>query len=248
MHHVIREQFNHLIQTIPDELQGLILSGTEKVRINAGGYLDLTAVRTVDHLFPVTAVHGPPTAHLGIGGQHGPGMTRKLDFRDNLNPAFLSVLNDFPDLPVRIEAIVVFDSGENTEIGLSPMCTHTGQQRVLFNLDPPPLIIGQMPVHPVHPADLSSVKQPLDIPDGHIVTTDIQHKSAMLKALFCHMVHLFPGSDFRFSLRPGFPVRAETSSALAKALCLFSVRIVHHFSPVYNHSDQYLPVFFPQNK
>ena len=107
----------------------------------------------------------------GISRQCRHGMTGHLDFGNHHNTPFGRIGHDFADLVLRIVAAVRFVR----ILGRGPMVadnrpaaygTGLGQSRVTANLDPPTLIVGQMPMKDIEFVQGKDVDKPLDLANG----------------------------------------------------------------------------------
>ena len=94
----------------------------------------------------------------GVGGDRGLRMTRHFDFGDDADESRARVLDDFAYVVLRVETAVrlaVVDVERRIALGLAderlrPPCAGGGETRVFLDLDPPALVVGEMPVEGVH--------------------------------------------------------------------------------------------------
>ena len=115
-------------------------------------------------------------------------MARQFNFRDAINSFSGSESNQLPDFILCIETTVILRFGNAAEMGFTPPGTDFCQTGIFPDLDPPALVICQMPVHPVDPAYSGGGKQPPDICRRHKMAATVQHKGPMRK----RKVHIHP--------------------------------------------------------
>ena len=82
------------------------------------------------------------------------GVARHLDFRDDGHEPFLRVGDDVADLVLGVKAAVAPSVAVEllapvTDVRLVPVCRDLGKARVRIDLDPPALVLRQVPVKAV---------------------------------------------------------------------------------------------------
>ena len=94
---------------------------------------------------------GASNAQLRISRQRRRSMPRQLDLGDHIDVSRLGISNDIPDLILRIKPLnrppVALENRRiNALMTLWPLRPDLGQLRIFLDLDPPTLIVRQMPV------------------------------------------------------------------------------------------------------
>ena len=166
-----REQRHHFRQHVLIEADGRV-SGIEDVLVHAPAHPDGEGVAAV--------------AELGIRGNGGLGMTRHLDLRHDRHEARAGVGHDLADVVLRVEATVrlaVEPPLGRVPIGpaddrLRAPGAHLGETRVLLDLEPPPLIIGQVPVKAVELIERREIDELLHELLRHEVASHVQVDAA----------------------------------------------------------------------
>jgi len=136
-------------------------------------------------------VHAPPRPHgngvprvaeLGIRGDGGLGMARHLDLRHDRDEARARVGDDLTDVVLRVEAavrlavepprgrVMVLPAHER----LTTPRPHLGESRVLLDLDPPSLVVRQVPVKAVELMERRQIDQLLHELLGHEMPRRVQ--------------------------------------------------------------------------
>ena len=122
---------------------------------------------------------------LGIVRCQRLGVSRKIDFGNDLDVALRSIGDDFPDVVLGIETAIAFFPGiigRHQHFVTAAPGTFLRQFGILLDLDPPAVVIDQMPVELV---DLM-VSQPIEMAEdiGLVkeVARDIEHAAAPFEA------------------------------------------------------------------
>ncbi len=143
-----REQREHFIQHIGDEGQAAF-AGVEQVRVDAPVHTHLGAHTGDAHLFGVGGngrLRMP--GHIQLG-QHGDVQARRVG-------------HHFADLFLRVEAAIALRCAVLARARRRAPRTHLGELGVALDLDPPALVIGEMPVQHVELVHGHRVEHMLD--------------------------------------------------------------------------------------
>ena len=108
-------------------------------------------------------------------------MAGNVDFRNDLNAPLPGIGHQGANLLLGVVAAVVLRLGDPPEVGGPPPAPHLGEQGIFPDFHPPTLVVGEMPVHGVHPAQSRSIQKPANILRRYEVTADIQHKAIVGK-------------------------------------------------------------------
>mmetsp|Transcript_60632 Transcript_60632/g.179779 ORF Transcript_60632/g.179779 Transcript_60632/m.179779 type:complete len:341 (-) Transcript_60632:395-1417(-) len=138
------EQAHDLRQNVPEEIKGPFVPGAERLLRDAP--LLLRGVRST----PRTA------SQVRVRGQRRLGVPGHVDLGDDVNVPPRGVRHDFPHVVLRVVSAVtppVVSARIVMVVALHrlvPPGAHFGQSGVLFYFDPPPLILGEVPMERVH--------------------------------------------------------------------------------------------------
>ena len=141
-----REQLRHLVQDVEDKLIGCLLA-------RAGGTIPVRPV----HVFgykpaeePVHLARDFAAAQPVVGRHRCCEMGGHVHFRHNHNVALIGVADDLTDFLLCIESAIGLalhvQRFPAVDLGILSFGPDLGQQRVLFDLNPPALVIRQVPV------------------------------------------------------------------------------------------------------
>src|SRR5688572_16792522 len=140
-------------------------------------------------------------------------MTRQFDFGNYSDVARLGVGDNILDLFLCVETAVrnsVADVWREIALfyGLGPLRSDLGQARILFDLDPPALVVRQMPVKVVELVLRHQIDVLLDEIDRHEVARDIEMHATVLET-----VYIFDLDD-RYRRRSFSPDREKLAESL----------------------------------
>ena len=160
----------------PALLRGFVAADVDILRGEESDHLGKDVFEEFERLFVADAEVGieigfPAARKFGEDGQHLLAVARHLDFGDHLDMQGAGVFDHLADFVLRIVAAVRFVR----ILGRGPMVadnrpaaygTGSGQSRVTANLDPPTLIVGQMPMKDIEFVQGKDVDKPLDLANG----------------------------------------------------------------------------------
>ena len=180
-----REDFYNFCQDVFNELNRLIITGTQYIVGNA----------PLCPYFIRTAC----TSEFWIRGQGCLHMTRQVDFRNNRDISFCRIGNDFFRLLLRIESAIRFAvvlTGVMADYSFLALRSDFRQFRILFDFDTPTLVFRQMPVETVDIVQGHHINICLDFVDRKEMTAHIQHHSPVTET---GLVIDFDGRQFYIS-------------------------------------------------
>ena len=113
-------------------------------------------------------------------------MSGNVYFRHNRYVPVGRIAHDAPDLLLRIKTFMgparILAAPPRLYLRVSPLAADGGQLGILFNLDAPSGIVGQMPVQDIHFQKPHLVNQPLHLLLSKKMPRFIQHEGAPRKA------------------------------------------------------------------
>ena len=172
----IREKFDRLVENVFEEFERF-LGRAEHFFEDAPSLFHLELVIGCSTAFP----------QFRICRECGRGVTGQLDLGDDRDVASLRVSDDIFDLLLRVETLdrhTVALEGRRIppKQGLAPLRPDLGQFRVLLDLDPPALIIRQMPMKSIELILRHQIDVLLDELDRHKMPTHIKMHPAILES------------------------------------------------------------------
>ena len=121
-----------------------------------------------------------------IGGQRRQPVPGHLDFGNHLDMPLCGVADDLADLLLRVELAVgfavvnaLFVLVVASDERFRTPGPDLGEQRIFFDLDPPALIVGQMPVEFVDLVQREDVDVGLHVLDREEMAADVEHRPAV---------------------------------------------------------------------
>ena len=181
---VTREEREHLGQHVLHEVNRRV-GRVENVLIHAPVREDLELLAGV--------------AEPGVGGDGGLRVAGHLDFRDDGNEARLRVRDDFTDVVLRVEPAVrnvvvhplrrVGIAALHADERLAAPGTDRREQRILLDLDAPPLIVREVPVEPIQLMERQEVDVLLDEFLRHERARHVEMRAAPLEARHVFDLH-----------------------------------------------------------
>ena len=164
-----REQFDHFRQDAFYKPERRIVAGAVHVGFYAPG-------RRNDIPFTLAA-------EVRIGCERSGGVPRHFDFGDDRDEPFCGILYDVADFVLRVETAVgnrIFRCvGFGLQVAAVAERADFGQFGVLFDFDPPTLVVGQVPVETIEFVHSEDVDESFHVVGGKEVTTHVQHSAAV---------------------------------------------------------------------
>ena len=123
---------------------------------------------------------------LRVSCQRRRSVARKLDLRDHVDISRLCVRNNIPYLSLRIKPlnrppIALKNRRVNALVTLRPLRPYLSQFRILLDLDPPTLIVSQMPVKLVEFVLGQQIDVPLDERNRHKMPRNVEVHPAVFE-------------------------------------------------------------------
>ena len=181
-----REDVHQLRKDVFEEPVRLLLAGAEHLFGDAPGRAD--------------AVGPAGASQLRIGGQGPLHVSGEVDFGDDRDAPFFRIGDDFAHLLLGIVAPVA-DAVVAVEVlpdhGAGAEGAHLGEPGVFLDLHAPSLVVGQVPVEPVHLEEQHQVERLLDVFDGIEVPRTVEQQAAVAEPGFVRNLHAGHREVFR---------------------------------------------------
>ena len=121
-------------------------------------------------------------SEFGVGGERRRHVARHVDLRNDLDIPACGILDDVADLPFGVVAAEGARLARERRVAAeSPGFRQTG---IGVDLDPPPLIVGQVPVEDVEVVQRCQIDDPLHLFDGIERAPHVEHHAPVAQIRF----------------------------------------------------------------